>query len=291
MSLQLSQVRAFVTVIDTGGFLEAARKLDCAQPTVTQLVRKLESELGVQLIVRNRRGATTTPAGAAFLPHARRLLNAEARAIASVSNCSLCVGASGNIGTYLLPSVLKKFHRVSDIRPELTIGPNLEIADRVETGDIDVALMEWWDDRPGLRAEIWRRERLVVIVAPDHPWARKKSIPKNWLLDTEMLGGEPGSGTGRLLRRVFGENASGIRVSMNLGSTAAVKEAVKAGLGISLVFESSVRDEVRTGALCAVQLAGGPVEKDLFIITPEDVPDTAPSARFRDFMRNRPRLS
>lgn len=286
MSLQLTQVRGFVAVVDTGGFQQAARKLDCAQPTVTQLVRKLEAELGVRLIVRNRRGAITTSAGAAFLPHARRLLNAEARAIASVSRYSLAIGASGNIGTYLLPTVLRKFGSASDIRAELTIGTNPEIATRVETGDIDVAVMEWWDNRPGLKAEVWRRERLVVIVPPDHAWSRKKSIPKNWLLNTEMLGGEPGSGTGRLLRRVFGEDADCIRVTMELGSTAAVKEAVKAGLGISLVFASSIRDEVASGSICAIELAGGPLEKDLFIVTPEDIPATGPSARFRDFVKN-----
>lgn len=286
MSLQLTQVRAFVEVIETGGFQEAARRLDCAQPTVTQLVRKLEAGLGVQLIVRNRRGAIATPAGKAFLPHARRLLHAEARAVASVGKYSLAIGASGNIGTYLMPALLKKFGSTrSDIHTELTIGPNPEIAMRVETGEVDLAVMEWWDDRPGLKAELWRRERLVVIVPPDHAWARKKSIPKDLLLDTEMVGGETGSGTGRLLRRVFGARADGIRVSMNLGSTAAVKEAVKAGLGISLVFESSVHDEVRSGTLSAIQVAGDPLEKELFIITPEDVPPTAPSARFRDFVR------
>ena len=285
MTLNLTQVRAFVAVIETGGFLEAARKLGCAQPTVTQLVRRLESDLAAQLVVRDRRGAVPTQTGAHFLSHALRLLRAEERAIASVGNHSLAIGASGNIGTYVLPPLVRRFGDLSDARPNMVIATNPEIADRIEAGDIDIAVMEWWDDRPGLNAEIWRRERLVVIVAPDHAWARDKTIPRDWLLEVAMIGGETGSGTGRLLQGVFGEDASRFRVSMNLGSTAAVKEAVKAGLGISLVFLSSVRDDVRAGTLCALDLDGEPIEKDLIVVLPENIPATAPAALFRTLLR------
>jgi DNA-binding transcriptional LysR family regulator len=285
MTLNLSQVRAFLAVIDTGGFQEAARMLGCAQPTVTQLLRKLETDLAVQLVVRNRRGAATTPAGAALLPHARRLLRAEQRAVASVANSSLAIGASGNIGTYLLPPLLQRFAKLSDVKAALVIATNPEIAERVEAGDVDIAVMEWWSDCPGFKAEVWHRERLVVIVPPGHTWARDKVIPRDWLLEVSMLGGEPGSGTGRLLQGVFGKEANRIRVSMNLGSTAAVKEAVKAGLGISLVFLSSVRDEVSAGSLCALDLEGEPLEKELIVVMPEDVPPTAPSARFRELLK------
>ena len=285
MTLNLAQVRAFLAVIDTGGFLQAAHKLGCAQPTVTQLVRKLETDLAVQLVVRSRSGAVATPAGAHFLSHARRLLKAEERAIASVSNQSLAIGASGNIGTYLLLPFLRRFGEMSDARPELVIASNPEIADRVESGDVDMAVMEWWDGRKGFASELWRRERLVVIVAPDHAWARKKAIPRDWLLEVAMIGGEAGSGTGRLLQGIFGTDASRIRVSMNLGSTAAVKEAVKAGLGISLVFLSAVSDEVRAGTLCALNLDGEPIEKELFVVMPQSVPPSAPSALFRDLLR------
>ncbi|SMF55720.1 DNA-binding transcriptional regulator, LysR family [Tistlia consotensis] len=284
MTLNLAQVRAFVAVVDSGGFQEAARRLGCAQPTVTQLVRKLETGLAAQLVVRGRRGALPTPDGARFLPHARLLLSAEQRAVASVAGRSLAIGASGNVGTYLLPPLVRRFGELSGQGPELVIATNPEIAERVEAGEVDLAVMEWWDGRPGFTAEVWRRERLVVIVAPDHPWAHDGSIPRAWLLEVAMLGGEAGSGTGRLLQGLFGDEAARVRVTMNLGSTAAVKEAVKAGLGISLVFLSSVRDEVLAGSLCALDLDGAPIEKELFVVMPENVPPTAPSARFRSLL-------
>ncbi|MBZ0163732.1 MAG: LysR family transcriptional regulator [Notoacmeibacter sp.] len=282
MTLNLAQVRALVTVVDSGGFVEAARQLGCAQPTVTQLVRKLENELGVALLVRSRNGSTVTGAGARFITHARRLLQAEGRALASVTNHSLVIGASGNIGTYLLPPMVRRFQETHGIKTDLVIATNPEIADQVTCGAVDMAVMEWWDGRPGFAAQTWKREPLVVIVAPDHSWAHDKEIPREWLLEAAMIGGESGSGTGQLLQAVYGKDAGRIRVSMNLGSTAAVKEAVKAGLGISLVMLSSVRDEVLAGTLCAVELIGGPIEKELFVISPENTPSTAHSAVFRD---------
>ncbi|MBI1218506.1 MAG: LysR family transcriptional regulator [Rhodobacteraceae bacterium] len=282
MTLNLIQVRAFVTVIDAGGFVEAARRLGCAQPTVTQLIRKLESDLGVQLLVRSRNGSTPTATGARFLPHARRLLDAEGRALASVANRTLTIGASGNVGTYLLPAQLGRFRREQGISADLEIATNPEIADRLSSGAVDLAVMEWWDGRPGFVAQIWRREPLVVIVAPDHPWAKDRTIPRQWLLEAAMIGGEKGSGTGQLLQAVYGKEAERIRVSMNLGSTAAVKEAVKAGLGVSLVMLSSVRDDIRAGTLTALQIDGEAINKDLFVVSPESTPETTLSAVFRD---------
>ncbi|MBL27989.1 MAG: transcriptional regulator [Rhodospirillaceae bacterium] len=286
MTLNLAQVRAFATVLEAGGFLEAAKRLGCAQPTVTQLVRKLETELGARLIVRSRNGAQPTPAGARFLPHALRLLHAESRAIASVSDRSLVVGAGGNIGTYLLPRLLGDFRVRAGVTAELVIATNPEIADRVECGDIDLAIMEWWDGRPGCHAEPWRQEQLVVIVPPHHPWAGEATIPPAELLETPMIGGEPGTGTGRLLREAFGEAADRVTISMTLGSTAAVKEAVRAGLGISLVMRAAVHDEVTAGSLRAIDLAGAPLKKTLFVVKPDGLPPTTMAARFHALLRD-----
>lgn len=279
--LNLNQVRAFVAVIDSGGFAEAARRLDCAQPTVTQLVQRLEAALGAQLIIRGRIRCVPSPHGEIFLPHARGLVRAEQQAAESVRAKSLRIGASGNIGTYLLPTYLKHFRERVETKFDLLIGTNPETAEKMKRGEIDLAVVEWWNHIPGFAARIWRRERLVVIVPPTHAWAHQKRIPKKWLLEVAMIGGEAGTGTGRLLQGILGENA---RVSMQLGSTAAVKEAVKAGLGISLVFLSSVAEELRTGSLCALELEGKPVDKELVIVAPEGIPPTAASSRFINFL-------
>ncbi len=116
---------------------------------------------------------------------------------------------------------------------------------------------------PTFEHRLWRVEPLVLIVSPDHALAEAGCIERDRLVDLPMLGGEPGSGTGRLLTEYFGE--LGVpRSGMQLGSTEAVKQAVRAGLGVSLVMASAVQDEVRSGALVALPIPG--LEKRLQLI-------------------------
>lgn len=128
--------------------------------------------------------------------------------------------------------------------------------------------MEWWDNRDGFTAWTWRHEELVLIVPPEHPWKSLSVISKESLQSIEMLGGERGTGTGRLLKQHFGNQAQSIKVLMNLGSTEAVKQAVQSGLGISIVLAESVKQEVADGSIHAVpiDLGGIPLQKELFVI-------------------------
>lgn len=278
--LNLSQVQTFLAVIDEGGFQGAAQALGLAQPTVSQQLRKLEETLGAQLVVRTRNGSQPTPDGRAFLPYARGLVRTAERALSAVGGRALSIGASSNIGTYLLPKRLHRFASDTGAGFDLMLGSNPETAERLDGGEVDVAVMEWWDGRPGFSASPWRREPMVVIVAPTHPWAKRRSVTKALLLDQPMIGGEPGTGTGTLLNKVFGRNAARLRVSMQLGSTAAVKEAVKAGLGISMVLAGAVDEEVQAGTLTALKLADADIAKDLFVVLPDDAPETSAAARF-----------
>ena len=99
-----------------------------------------------------------------------------------------------------------------------------------------------------------------------------------------MIGGEPGTGTGTLLQRVFGKKASKLSISLTLGSTEAVKSAVREGLGISIVFSSAVSSEVRARELRALPIAGLQVTKDLYVILPEDTPPASPAKNFAEML-------
>jgi len=284
--LNLEQLEAFIAIVDAQGFREAAARLGCSQPTVSQQLRKLEESLGVELIARSRMQSTPTVQGARLLPLARSLLRTAARARDVVSAKRLMIGASSNIGTYLLQPYIARIARVLGpaTNVDLKIASNPEIAGALSAGELDVAVMEWWDKREGFVAKKWRQEKLLVIVSPDHIWAKKKHLRPSELFDVPMIGGESGTGTGTLLQKIFGKNASKMRISLNVGSTEAVKAAVKAGLGISLVFASAVEAEVRAGTLRALPVSEVNVSKDLFVILPDQMLDDSPAQKFSNML-------
>lgn len=252
----------------SGNFRAAAAARNITQGAVSQHIKKLETQLGTALVLRSQRGCSPTPEGQRLLPHAESLLRVNGRALASIRHTSVVVGASSNIGIYLLQPYIKAFLERADegCDVDLLIQRNPVVAEKLECGEIDVAVMEWWDHRPGCSAALWRREELLVIVPPEHVWADLSSIPPAMLREAPLLGGEPGTGTGRLLARQFGDLADGMKTSMNLGSTEAVKQWVKAGLGISLVLAGTVEQERRDGSLCAIPLEGEPLCKELYVV-------------------------
>jgi DNA-binding transcriptional LysR family regulator len=278
--LNISHARSFLVVLEQRGFRAAARLLQLSPSTIVEHVNQLEADLAAPLLVRRRGNVAATPQGAAFLPLARALVATAERAREVVTGSLLRISAASNVGVYLLQSTLASFRKVDQCPTELWIGSNPEVAARMVDGRADVGLMEWWDDRPGFSAYIWRREPLVVIVSPNHAWADRKSISIADLLDARMLGGEPGTGTGTLLRQALGMAASRIKAIDGFGSTEAVKRAVRAGLGISLVLAGAVNDEVEAGDLVALPLADIDLVKNIRLIVPTALPNRSSAARF-----------
>lgn len=277
--LNLVWVRTFLALIEHRSFQAAAERLGVAQPTVSLHIQKLEEQLGVVLFLRARSGCTPTAAATALLPYAHGLMRLHERAITAAQRQQVRVGASSNIGIYLLPPHVRAFLAGRDPDDfDLVIDRNPVIARRLADGEVDIAVMEWWDRRPGFRAARWKSEPVVLIVPPGHAFARRLRIEKEELAGLALLGGEPGTGTGRLLEAYFGTAGAMPRVSLQLGSTEAVKQAVKAGLGISLVLAAAVTEDVRSGSLCAVPLVEPALAKDLFVVWREDRPHTAPPA-------------
>ncbi|RTZ41583.1 LysR family transcriptional regulator [Candidimonas sp. SYP-B2681] len=282
--MNVERVTTFLAVAKHNGFREAAKYTGLSQSSVTQHVRRLEETLNVILIERNHAGSVLTPEGRVFLPYAENLVKAHARACTVFDNNKLIVGASSNTGIYLLPPYLKAFMDTLPHTVDVVIGNNPSMVEKLQNFEIDVAIMEWWDPQPGFSAALWRREDLVLIVPPGHRWAGMPSITREFLHDQVLLGGEAGSGTGRLLGQYFGEYAKKIGTSLQLGSTEAVKHAVQAGLGISLVMAACVVNEIRSGLLCAIPFEGKPLQKELYVICREYARKNAATGAFVHFM-------
>lgn len=284
--LNLVWVNTFLALAQARNFQQAASHLGIAQPTVTQHIQKLEEKLGVALFQRTRHGCKMTQGAQVFLPYARSLVRINDQALADLSRHQLRIGASSNVGIYLLPPLMKRYlEERAHSGLELTIESNPSIAEKLDNGELDVALMEWWDGRPGFDAFCWKHEPVVLIVHPSHPLAAAPRVSREQIGQLELLGGEPGTGTGRLLKSFFESDDAMPKVSRQLGSTEAVKQNVKAGLGVSLVMRSAVDEEVAYGSLCAIALDLPALTKPIYLIHRKDHGGLSPSADFTDFMR------
>ena len=284
--LNLSFVRTFIMLAETGHFGETAKKLNLSQPTVTQHIKKLESSLGLSLVNRNNINCTPTTHGMSLIPYAKALIESAERFENAANGNRLCIGCSGNISNYFVASAIKDYIDChTDLTDwEIVTATNPEIAEQLAIGKIDVAIMEWPDKRPDFEIKPWRREPLVVIVPPQHPLKRRKTISMEELIELEFIGGEKGSGTGTILGEVLGPIADNLKIKKNLHNTEAVKSAVRSGLGCSIVLRKCIEDEAELGQLGVLEIKNNTLEKTLYIAHLTGLHPNFLAVRFADFL-------
>jgi DNA-binding transcriptional LysR family regulator len=277
--VNLDHVRTFLAVFDSGGFQDAGAQLRLAQPTVSQQLRKLEAYLGRSLLVRRRGNCVLTPHGERFLPYARSLVRTATRIDSCLGSGGASVGASSNVGIYLLQRHLRRCRESGrgGAPPELRISTNPEVHRWLLSGEVDLGAVEWWPETPGFECIPWREERLVAILPPGHPWGDRPALSLDVLLEEPLLGGEGGTGTGTLLGELLGPRARRLRMGPRLGSTEAVKEAVKAGLGVSVVLESAVLEEAQAGSLLMRPFDSERMAKRILLVLSGESPATSPA--------------
>lgn len=272
MPLNLHLLRMFATVVRTGNFSRAADLLNISQPAISKGVRDFELQVGCRLLDRLPKGVVPTEAGRALARHAEALFAAERAAedelfaLRSLDNGSLRIGASTTIATYMIPRYLGAFHRAyPGIDLYLTSANTRDIAALMLAQDIDIGLVEGPVEERGLTAEPWRTDMMRLIVAADHPFADAPDAiePKGIERET-LIVREPGSGTREVVARALAAHGIEPGRTLEVGSTAAIKQAVVAGLGISIVSAAAITDQLRLGQLKTVPIRGITIERTLW---------------------------
>lgn len=288
-TVELDQLRSYLAVVDHGSFHAAARVLGLSQPAISQQIRKLELSVGGVLLIRSRAGCRPTPEASEFVRLARSVLVLAERTRQSLARGEVIVGASSNIGTFLLPALFQQVCErfAEEFQCRLRLENNLEVARLLEHREIDLGFMEWWDRRAGFQATRWRTEELQVLLPTGHPLATEKEIDPLALAACRLIGGEPATGTGTLLKKQLGKKAALLQVSMNLGSTQAVKEAVRNGMGVSLILKGAYHPEQDGRSLVLRPLKGKRLNKPLFIVRSEEFEKGEPVERVvRSFLES-----
>jgi DNA-binding transcriptional LysR family regulator len=272
MPLNLHLLRLFATVAETGSFSRAATALQLSQPAVSQGVRDFELQLGRRLLDRSYKGVKPTREGRALMRHAQSMFSSERAAeeelksLRGLNSGSLRIGASTTIATYLLPEYLGQFHQKHQgIDLHLVSANTRDIADLMLGHKIEIALVEGPVEDDGLRSEPWQTDIMTMIAAPSHPFARENAPIDPARLTKEMLViREPGSGSREIVHQALSVHGIHPSRTLEIGSTEAIKQMVAAGLGISIVSASAVRDQVALQRLKMIDIAGVRFERTLW---------------------------
>jgi DNA-binding transcriptional LysR family regulator len=262
--MDLRQLEVFVRVAELGSFSKAADALFLTQPTVSEHIRALEEEVGVRLLDRLGRGTAPTKAGQLLLSHAHRLLQLHKETRQALEQFrgrmsgELVVGASTIPGEYVLPALIGRFkEKYPDISISLLIGDTRQALDWLLEGKAEVAVVGAQIPQRGLEYRELMPDELVVVVSATHPWRAKKVVTLDEVKAEPLIVRERGSGSRHALERALAEvglDLGDFRVVGEMGSTQAIKQAVKAGVGISLISKRAVEDECRAGLLWCVKV-------------------------------------
>ncbi len=259
----LSVLAVLVGVDDLGSLGAAARREGMAQPNASRAVRRLEGELGMPLLRRGARGSALTPQGTVVVHWARevladagRLLDA-AEALRGARRDELAVSASMTVAEHLVPAWLGELRRHhEDLRIHLQVHNSTQVFEQVEAGACDVGFVESPSVPRGLHSCTVGQDRLVVVVTPAHPWARRRrALPPEELASTPLVAREPGSGTRTTLDDAL-RDLTRAEPLLELASGAAVRASVLAGVGPAVVSILAVREQVEAGLLRVVEVEG-----------------------------------
>lgn len=294
-SLTIRQLRVFCTVARLLSYTRAAEELGCQQPTVSALVAELERMTQLTLLEQWGKRLALTDEGRELYAHAQHVVAeadeawramAELRGIVSPESVPLRVAADTTVGTYVMPHLLGAFHQRRS-----TIALNLRVANRAEVraclmaGEVDLVIAGRPPAIEGLVAEPFLPNPLVAVASPDHVLATQPQILLARLADEVFLLREVGSGTRAAVEELFEVAGMPLKIGMVLGHVEAIKRAVEAGLGVSVLSEVAVRREVRYHTLVVLQVEHFPIQRRWYIARLADRPLSASAAEFIEFLR------
>jgi aminoethylphosphonate catabolism LysR family transcriptional regulator len=235
-----SQLRAFHLVARRGGFTAAAQAAGVSQPSLSGQVRALEEAYGVTLLDRQSRPARPTPLGRQLLSVTTRMFAAEEEARVLLGGAAapehLRIGADS--AYHVMPVLAELRRRRGGLTFALRIGNSDEVLQEVLAHEADVGVMARPTSDPRLVSLQVRSDRLVLFVPRAHPWARRRSVRLAELRDRDLVLRERGSITREVFERALAERAVSPGALIEVETREGVREAVAAGFGVGVVFES-----------------------------------------------------
>ncbi|MFG2181824.1 LysR family transcriptional regulator [Streptomyces abikoensis] len=291
----LGALELLLAVARLGSLGRAARELGITQPAASGRVRAMERLLGVALVERSPRGSRLTDAGVLVTDWARKVveaaeaLDAGAQALRGRRDSRLRVAASMTIAEYLLPGWLIALRTE---RPgtavSLSTGNSAAVAERLSAGQADLGFVEGLDVPAGLDGAVVGRDRLVVVTAPGHPWARRRApLDPAELAATPLILRERGSGTRQVLDAALAAHGGLAEPLLELASTTAAKAAAVSGAGPSVLSELAIGEELAARRLVEIPVRDLSLSRALRAVWPTGHRPTGPARELLGLTRSR----
>ncbi|HEY5198249.1 MAG TPA: LysR family transcriptional regulator [Solirubrobacteraceae bacterium] len=291
MAVTLSLLRTFVTVVRTGSVTRASEELVVTQSSVSGALAALSKEMGERLVERDGRGLRPTPAGAAFLPHAERVLAtledaaAAVREAADPTRLRLRLAATPTAAEHLVPTLWKAFRqRHADVEVSLEVGNRAAVNRLLDQHQADIGI----GGRPvekRLRGLPFLENEFVLVTSPEDPRVRRGPLVIEELANTTWLVREPGSGTREVSTELFASAGFARPRLATIGSDAAIKRSAALGLGVALISRRAVDADLDDGSLALLNLVGGTPIRSWHALFAADAPRRTAAEAFLAFVR------
>jgi DNA-binding transcriptional LysR family regulator len=275
--MDLWQLHIFCRVIEHKSFSRAAEAIHLSQPTVSAHIKDLEAHFGCPLIDRLAKEAAPTRAGRLLYGYARRMLGLRDEAESAMSQYQgktrgrLVVGGSTIPGTYLLPRAVGRFRRrYPEVRLSLAIEDTSGIVAGILEGVLELGVVGAESGEKDIRQEAVMEEEMRLIVPRGHRWARRRKIALAELWEEPYIAREAGSGTLQSLQAHIGDlgrERRELNVVAEMGSTEAVCQGIREGIGVSILSPLAVAEDLAAGRLKALAVEGLDLTRRFYLTT------------------------
>jgi DNA-binding transcriptional LysR family regulator len=276
-NLTMQQLEALIHLVEERSFSRAAKKMHLTQPSLTKHIRNVEEGLGAKIVNRSSRSLSLTPEGRVLFDYARRIIKLRNEARESVLRLredeagDIRIAASTIPATYILPYAIGGFRKKHPrIRTTVRTADSSDVIETVLDNGAEIGFIGKKPSGGKLIAEELWKDRLVLAVPSGHPWAKRRAVRVADISAAPFVIREKGSGTREALEECLRETAGPglphLNIAAELGSSEAVKEAIIAGLGISVVSVHAIRRELKSGLLTALAIEGCPIERSFYLI-------------------------
>jgi DNA-binding transcriptional LysR family regulator len=289
------KLKVFCTVAETKSFSKTSEIIHLTQPAVSLQIQALEEKYETKLFDRSSSTVTLTMAGELLYKYAKEILALYASAEKAIGKQtgilkgSLTIGAGSNIGNYILPSVITEFRNFHPkIKIYLHVSNTKRVIELLNSGNIDIGLVEGDVSRQKITVKKLLSDELVLIVSPEHFWAKRKDVSVTELVKEPFIFREAGSGTRQVIEKFLarhGITPHDMKISTILGSTEAIKDAVENGLGVSIISRWAARKEHKYGTLSLLGIREEKMMRDFSLVVNRNSVSSNSLEEFLTFLR------